>query len=331
MSMISSDMLYNIHQRLCEIFQVKTIFANKGILLIGDLLQLRPPQGRFIFEQPRNSDYLALFNSEDSLWNSFEVVNLVHNHRQGAGSKWAEVLNRIRDGSFTKEDIDLLKTRLIKDPDSSDLSEACHIMFTNLEGDGHNEKKLLGLNSKLKEPVAVCTGPSGYKPTITSYGTIDDTGLKRVLRIKEGARIVLIININTQDSLVNGSFGKILKIVEDKQKVDHLIIKFDKTDSGTNQREDHPIQSRPYASENGTPLFRHNCSYNITGHKGKKHQARANILQFPVKLAWAMTCHKMQVSLSYPHTLNITIKMYSAFHSMLLFHFRVKQLSEEPI
>ena len=153
-------MLYNIHQRLCEIFQVKTIFANKGILLIGDLLQLRPPQGRFIFEHPRNSDYLALFNSEDSLWNSFEVVNLVHNHRQGAGSKWAEVLNRIRDGSFTKEDIDLLKTRLIKDLDSSDLSEACHIVFINLEGDGHNEKRLLGFKSKLKEPVAVCTGPS---------------------------------------------------------------------------------------------------------------------------------------------------------------------------
>ena len=81
MSMISSDMLYNIHQRLCEVFQVKTIFANKGIMLIGDLLQLRPPQGRFIFEKPKNLDYLPLFYSEDSLWNSFEAVNLVHNHR----------------------------------------------------------------------------------------------------------------------------------------------------------------------------------------------------------------------------------------------------------
>ena len=206
------------------------------------------------------------------------------------------MLNRIRDGSFNEDDINLLKTRLIKDPDCSELSEACHIMFTNLEGDDHNEKKLLGLESKLKEPVAVCTGPSGYKPTLTPYGTIDDTGLKKVLRIKEGARVVLIININTQDSLVNGSFGKILKIVEEKKKVDHLIIKFDNNQSGAKQREEHPIQSQPYASENGTPLFRHNCPYNITGKKGKKHEARANVLQFPVKLAWAMTCHKMQVS-----------------------------------
>ena len=78
----------------------------------------------------------------------------------GAPCKWAEILNRIRNGSFTKEDIDLLKTRLIKDLDSSDLSEACHIVFINLEGDGHNEKRLLGFKSKLKEPVAVCTGPS---------------------------------------------------------------------------------------------------------------------------------------------------------------------------
>ena len=123
---------------------------------------------------------------------------------------------------------------------------------------------------------------------------------------------------------------KYSKLWKRSKKVDHLTIKFDQMDSGTKQREDHPIQSHPYASENGTPLFRHNCSYNITGHKGKKHQARANILQFPVKLAWAMTCHKMQVSLSYPHTLDTTTKMYSAFHSMLLFHSRVKQLSEEP-
>ena len=299
MSMISSDMLYNIHRRMCELFQVKSVFANKGILLIGDLLQLRPPQGRFIFEQPRNSDYFALFNSTENLWNSFDAVNLVHNHRQGAGSQWADILNRVRDGSFNNEDINLLKSRIIEDADIPELSDACHVMFTNMEGSDHNEKKLSKLQSKLWKPVASCSGPSGYEPPITAYGTIADTGLKKILHIKEGARIVLIVNINTSDCLVNGSFGTILKIVTEKHKVDHLIIQFDSKMAGVKQREDHPVQSAPYKTENGTPLFRHNCPYNVTGATGKKHHARANILQFPIKLAWAMTCHKMQVFLFY--------------------------------
>ena len=295
MSMISSDMLYNIHRRLCELFQMKTIFANQAVLLIGDLLQLRPPQGRFIFEQPRNSDYYALFNSTDSLWNSFDAVNLIHNHRQGAGSQWADLLNRIRDGSFTKTDIEVLKTRIIEDADIPELSDACHVMFTNLEGSYHNEKKLSKLQSKEWKPIAECFGPPGYEPSITAYGTIADTGLKKILKIKEGARTVLLVNINTSDCLVNGSFGTIIKIVSKQYKVDHLIIKFDSNLAGVKQRSDHPIQSGPYISENGTPLFRHNIPYNIPSSKGTKHQARASVLQFPIKLAWALTCHKMQV------------------------------------
>ena len=292
-------MLYNIHRRLCEVFQIKTLFANKGVLLIGDLLQLRPPQGRFIFEQSRNSDYLGLYNSSESLRSSFNAVNLIHNHRQGAGSEWAEVLNRIKDGSFTEKDVALLKTRIVEDPYSPELSEACHIMFTNVEVNGYNEKKLETLNSKLWKLNAVWSGPPGYNYTTTSHGTIDDTGLKKVLEVKEGARVVLVNNINTSDSLVNGSFGTLIKIVPEKCKANHMIIKFDNTLAGAKQRADHPIQSRHYESVNGTPLFRHNCPYNISGSKQKKHQARANVLQFPIKLAWAMTCHKMQVILCF--------------------------------
>ena len=106
----------------------------------------------------------------------------------------------------------------------------------------------------------------------------------------------MIVNINTIDCLVNGCFGTILKIVTKKYKVDYLIIQFDSKLAGAKQRADHPLQSSPYVSENGTPLFRQNCPYNITGPKGRKHQAKANVLQCPIKLAWAITCHKMQVS-----------------------------------
>ena len=40
MSLMDSDKLYKLHLRLCEIFQSDDLFANVGILLVGDLLQV---------------------------------------------------------------------------------------------------------------------------------------------------------------------------------------------------------------------------------------------------------------------------------------------------
>ena len=43
MSMVDSDKLYKIHRRLCEVLQydISELFANVGIVLVGDLLQVR--------------------------------------------------------------------------------------------------------------------------------------------------------------------------------------------------------------------------------------------------------------------------------------------------
>ena len=40
-SMITADMLYLIHQRLCEIFVCDDYFGGKAVLLVGDLLQVK--------------------------------------------------------------------------------------------------------------------------------------------------------------------------------------------------------------------------------------------------------------------------------------------------
>ena len=43
MSMVDSDKLYKIHRHLCEVLQydMTELFANVGIVLVGDLLQVR--------------------------------------------------------------------------------------------------------------------------------------------------------------------------------------------------------------------------------------------------------------------------------------------------
>ena len=78
--MVRSDMLYQIHERLQQIKQNTELFGNVAIILFGDLLQLKPVQGNFIFERPRNERYSGLFEIDD-LWQKFDAVILDKIHR----------------------------------------------------------------------------------------------------------------------------------------------------------------------------------------------------------------------------------------------------------
>ena len=74
-------------------------------------MQLRPCQGSFIFEKPTCKDYL-LAHLCGKHWKAFDVITLEENHRQGEDHDYAEVLNRIRVGQQTCEDISMLETRV---------------------------------------------------------------------------------------------------------------------------------------------------------------------------------------------------------------------------
>ena len=59
MSLVSSDMFYKLDAKLKEIFHLKkkTPFGGVGIMLVGDLLQIPPVTGRYIFRPPKNTIY----------------------------------------------------------------------------------------------------------------------------------------------------------------------------------------------------------------------------------------------------------------------------------
>ena len=73
--------------------------------------QLKPVKGRFSFEQPSCEDYHLAYQLE-SLWKSFQVINLTENHRQGKDKTYADILNRVKVGEQTQEDIELLRTQV---------------------------------------------------------------------------------------------------------------------------------------------------------------------------------------------------------------------------
>ena len=88
-------------------------FGGVSVVLLGDILQLPPIRGEPIFSEPNSEQNLALYNSEENLWNRFEVVVLECNFRQG-NNAFTEVLNKVRVGVIDDQVKSLLTFRQLK-------------------------------------------------------------------------------------------------------------------------------------------------------------------------------------------------------------------------
>ncbi len=296
MSLLNADQLYMIHLRLTQIKQSKELFGGIGVILVGDLMQLPPVQGRYVFQAPKNPQFLA-FHSVTPIWKQFTPFVLQHNHRQGESKTWSETLNRIREGNLTEEDEKILKDRTTNEPFLDE--NAMHVFYTNKEVHEHNTKMLDGLPSLEMSFNAINVVPKGYSPFTTLHGTVGSTQFHQDLKLKVGARCMLIFNVNTVDELVNGATGSVVAFERGKKmcrnSYDCIIVKFDDESCGEQQRLKYPGLAQKYKDSNGTPIFRQELEYFIQSQRGKSHSAKAKVIQFPLRVSYASTAHKMQV------------------------------------
>lgn len=297
-SLISSDLLYKLDKKLKEIFveKNKTPFGGIGLMLVGDLLQLPPVKGVYIFQEPKDKIYRAAYDTND-LWKNFQPRILKHNHRQGAGCEWANILNRFREGIVIEKDLIYLKKRETDDP-HLDL-DAMHLCYKNQETQNHNDKMLTQLVKGERHFQAGKEYPKGRKPYVKPDGRIEDLNVLDVLKVKIGARVLMVFNVNTIDDLVNGSTGTVIAFDHDKKtKQDCIIVKFDKESMGSMQRSKYPHLAGKYASDNGTPVFRQQMETMGKTKQGIQHGfgTCAKVYQFPLIINYASTNHKIQVS-----------------------------------
>ena len=284
-SMMKADMLYQLNLRLQEIKQNKNDFGGISVLLFGDIMQLRPVKARWIFDEPSNPQF-ALSYSVRSLWELFQVVELKINHRQGDDHDYADLLNRVRLGKHTENDIQILQSRVRNQfpPD------AIHLYGKNRNVYEYNEDKLTELQGVEYTIMAQNIHPAraNYEPKISKEGLVNDSPFLNKLKIKETARIMLIYNIDTGDGLTNGALGEIVQInTKERNEVKDLLIRFDNPDIGKQLRKAHHIQ------DDLTPIGKISFSYSLGSIK-KGHAATAKVVQFPLRLAWAVTVHKFQ-------------------------------------
>ena len=250
--------------------------------------------GRHIFQKPKCPDYhLAYGDGNDTLWRSFSVIILTINHRQGKDQTFADMLNRIRVGKQTKEDIDRLKARVKPENHHEITSNSTKICSTREEAAEFNRRRLNNIPGKLYtiEAKHVCRTKKNYQPMIKKAGKIADTQFENTLQIKVGGRVMLIYNIAVYDGLCNGAMGTVLAIEGDDAKcVRKVIVQFDNKETGGEMRKKFPIQTKKYPQ--GTVITRMELEYSLG--KIQSGGASAKLHQFPLISSFAVTAWKFQ-------------------------------------
>ena len=135
-SMIGRLTFDDLNKFLRQIKNNDSDFGGISVLLIGDLFQLPPVKQNSIFDNPTLTD----------AWYLFKVNELTEIVRQNGDPAFAALLNRMRVGDHTPEDIEFIKT--LADTDTENWPEgSCKLYMTNRLVDMENEEHTKSLQN----------------------------------------------------------------------------------------------------------------------------------------------------------------------------------------
>ncbi len=197
-------------------------FGGLNMLLMGDLMQIEPVHGSWIYEQP------ADLANEVHLWRLFQVQQLVQNVRQNGDKAYGDLCDRVRVGQQTGDDLYTLSSRLlenVKNPEFFD--DAVRLISKNKEVHKHNDNMFNRLKTKkyriTPEDTYANNSDFGKKALATDlYSKIEKCGgMLNELRLAVGARVMLRKNLNVSYGLVSGS-----RIVAGCMKIEPASVRF---------------------------------------------------------------------------------------------------------
>ena len=239
-------------------------FGGVQMAFFGDLGQL-PPVVTEVEKEAFSMLYRTpyFFSSPAMSELSTEIVELTHVYRQ-QDSEFINLLNRIRDGHLTDEDLRQLNSR--HQPNPPDDGNITTLTATNRVADALNEKRLQALPGDIRETEAELRGefPESYSPTA------------RTLRLKRGA-LVMLLNNDRDGQWVNGSRGIVQGLQNDANGEERLIVRLTE-----NRRTVH-------VPRHNWDMFRYTLKDNAI-----VAEEIGAFRQYPARLAWAITIHKSQ-------------------------------------
>ncbi|XP_061923815.1 uncharacterized protein LOC133663392 isoform X1 [Entelurus aequoreus] len=278
-SMVDHHLLAYVHGRLRQMKHTGDFspFGNVSVVAVGDFYQLPPVKGKPLYASQVGVD----------LWCHFTKVALTTVVRQ-KDSVFSELLNRLRVRAkgtpLLQSDVDILKSR-----ETGEESAALHIYPTNMQTSHHNLERLFAICPDyvtIEAQDFINSRKTGQLERVADHhAKTSYTCLVKSLCLAPNARVMLCKNIAVADGLVNGACGTVTYIHfgADKDFPLTVYVKFDDPKIGSQRRKErsHAAVECPHSTAIDP------VEDSATKRGGLRRQ-------FPLKLAWACTVHKVQ-------------------------------------
>ena len=262
-SMVSCELLEQLDSVARKVFSNEKPMGGMQVIFCGDFFQLPPVPD---FKQQKEKEKETRFVFTHPLWNTLfsgagTQICLTDIYRQ-KDLAFTSFLNKVRFGKFDA----MYASRFCqnKPPQSSET----HLYSINAKVEGMNQEELAKLEGKRHKFCA-------HVRTLTRTDlkierdqfekkALDSYNGEKELILALGAKVMFTINVSVENKIVNGTTGTVVDFTERGFPV-------------VLTTDGRKILVRPHAND---------VIYTRT--------RRIQVIQLPLKLAWAMTIHKSQ-------------------------------------
>ncbi len=275
-SMVRADILEKIDRILKIICNSSKPFGGKQMIFFGDLFQL-PPIAKKDVRLYLNDKFggIHFFNSMAYKQGNFTFIELTVNHRQQGDDAFFEILNNIREGTVTDEQLELLNSRTHYD--STELISVPRLFSKKDMVQYYNESRMEESPGRAYRSIARVIYPENGRYPIMGE---DEKGreikfdfeanfpVSQELRIKKGVLVMFVKN--NGDKYANGTLGIVTEIYDGR-----ILVAVNKEVIEVTPTQFECLEAR---------------------YKNDKivYEVVCRIEQYPIILAYAMTIHKAQ-------------------------------------
>ena len=265
-SMVRADTFDKIDRILKVINENDEPFGGKQIMLFGDLFQLPPiaqaKEREYLYARYRG---LHFFCAHAYKYSNFHFRELTINHRQKEDAAYFDILNRVRDGSVTSEDIQTLNARLVQD--FSVYDRFTTLLPTKAEVEKLNQYHISQLKDSKEYTYRATIVKDKYPEKQHSLEAIFP--IASTLRLKKGVLVMMVAN-DPNHRWVNGSLGIVNELSNSRISVS--------IDERTYDIEPFEFSEQEITYKNGKLVY----------------EDVLTVSQYPIVPAYAMTIHKSQ-------------------------------------